>query len=178
MFHLTIFSGTEGELAASGATVLTVFGSAELSRPTLAQQLIHLRSQRGRRRGLFDRLIGSHESIVVTVFGSSMLRDPSIAEEYAALAAAVRSGQIERHELRGLMDELEAVGGARGALRTLTLMGACVITSLKAAKERKALDAAAESGAIDTALKKSLDALVETPRQVRWRLIGDLVLAH
>ena len=176
MFHLTIFSGTEGELAPTGTTVLTFFGGAELRRPTLAQQLVHYRASRGRARSRWDWLLGSQENIVVTIFGGTTVREPTLAEEHAALAAAVRSGQIDRRELPGLLDELEAHAGAKGALRTLTFFGACVVTAWKASKERKALDAAAETGAITAAARRVLETLVEAPRSVRWRALGELAL--
>jgi hypothetical protein len=177
MFHLTIFSGTEGELAPANTTVFTFFGGADLRGPTIAQQLLHFRAQRARKPSRWAWLLGAEDNLVITIFGATTIREPTVAEEYTALAAVVRSGQIAKEELPGLLDAYQAHTGSRGVLRTLTLFGACTVSPLKAAKERKALDSAVENGAIDPRARRSLEALVEAPRPVRWRAVGELVFA-
>ncbi|HZN38437.1 MAG TPA: hypothetical protein VFD82_06515 [Planctomycetota bacterium] len=177
MFHLTVFSATEGELAPARATVFTVFGSAELRGPTVAQQLLHFRAQQLRKPGRWDWLFRSEENLAVTIFGATTIHEPTIAEEYSALAGVVRAGRIAKEELPGLLDAFEAHIASRGALRTFTLFGACVVAPHKVATENKALQAAADSGAIDVRARKGLEGLIEAPRPVRWRAVGELVLA-
>src|SRR5262245_10467470 len=108
MFHLTILSSTEGELAPTGTSVLTFFGAAELRRPTLTQMLLHFRARRGQKVSGWSRLIGSEENLVITIFGATSMREPTLTEEYTSLAAAVRSGQLTRAELPELLDAFEA----------------------------------------------------------------------
>ena len=177
MFHLTIFSGTEGELAPANTTAVTFFGGAGLRGPTVAQQLLHFRAQRARKPSRWAWLAGSEDNLVITIFGATAIQEPTVTEEYTALASVVRSGQIAKEELPSLLDAFEAHIGSRGALRTFTLFGACTVSPLKAAKEREAIDSAARNGIIDPRARKGLEALVEAPRMVRWRAVGELVFA-
>ena len=177
MFHFTIFSGTEGELAPANTTVVTFFGAADLRGPTVAQQLLHFRAQRAQKPSRWAWLFGTQDNLVVTIFGATTIQEPTVTEEYTALASVVRSGQIAREELPGLLDAFEAHIGSRGALRTLTLFGACTVSPIKASKEREVLDAAARNGVVDPRARKGLENLVDAPRPVRWRAVGELVFA-
>ncbi len=176
MFHLTLFSGTEGEMSPIGCTVLTVFGGAELRRPTLARQILTLRARPNAKRGLWRWLSGSDENLVVTIFGGTVVHEPTLVEEYAALSALVRSGQVAREELAMLLDRFG--GDPRvTAYRSFTLFGACSSRRISAKHERKALDEAERMGAIGRPLRSALDGLVEAPSGVRWRALGELVTA-
>ena len=62
-------------------------------------------------------------------------------------------------------------------MRTLTLFGACTVRPIKAAKEREAIDSAARNGVIDPRARQGLENLVDAPRAVRWRAVGELVFA-
>lgn len=177
MFHLTLFSCTEGEMTPSGLTAVTLFGSCELRRPTLAREIQHYRATQGRPKSLWGWLVGSEENLVATLFGATEIIEPTVADEYAALTGLLQSRQVAREEIGSLLDMLESKSGGRSTYRSLTLFGACISRRKKAAYERKALDAAVESRGIDARTRSWLDTLVEAPRSVRWRALASGVMA-
>lgn len=177
MFHLTLFGGTEGDISPAGFTALTVFGGAELRRPTIATQLLHLKSARGRRPGAWERLVGSDKNLILTVFGGTVVRAPTLVEEYSALSSAVGSGALTTDECSRLLDELIAGGGEFAHWRTLTLFGACVTRHPSTVKERKALDAAVKTGTVSQAVRATLESVVGSPPQAKVRALGQLATA-
>lgn len=176
MFHFCLFAGTEGEMPPIGLTALTIFGGTELRRPTLAREILVHRATRGRTRRRWTWLFGSEENLVISVFGATSLVEPTLAEEYAAMLALVRSGQVTKEELPALLDGIEAQANGRNSYRSFTLFGACVTHRRSATKERKALDAAVANGGIEPRARAWLETLVEAPRGVRWRALGELVM--
>jgi hypothetical protein len=173
VFHLTLFGGTEGEIAPSGFTALTAFGGAELRRPTLAAQLLHLKSSRQRPRRWWDRVLGSDKNLILTLFGGTVLQAPTLVEEYAAMAGLLRSGAVQHAEFQQLLDQLHVEAGDSPA-RTLTLFGACVTRHPSAARERKALEAAANSGSLTDRIRGALDRLIGAPQQAKIPALGQL----
>ncbi|MGD8451436.1 MAG: hypothetical protein PVJ57_06420 [Phycisphaerae bacterium] len=87
MIHLCIFSGHNAPLAPGRRVYLTVFGGADLSRPTLAKQMI----ERFRRQQAGDTVPGH---FFITLFGGVSIKVPTLAEEFLDLQHAVRGGQL------------------------------------------------------------------------------------
>ncbi|MEM7204776.1 MAG: hypothetical protein AAF628_31255 [Planctomycetota bacterium] len=174
MFHVTLFAGTEGEIAPSGFTALTVFGGAELRRPTLATQLLHLKGRRHKPLSRWQRWFGTEQNLVITLFGGTVLFAPTMAEEYAALSSALRGGAIAADEAATLVDQLAAFGHERAVCRTLTLFGACVVRHPSAGKERKALEAAVQVGAIEDKVRGGLEAFIGAPPEARLHALARL----
>ncbi|MCC6785885.1 MAG: hypothetical protein IT457_23760 [Planctomycetes bacterium] len=175
MFHFCLFAGTEGEMPPAGMTAITIFGGSELRRPTLAREIGAWRARRGMPRSRWRWLFGSDENLIVTIFGATCVVEPTLVEEYAAMASLVRSGQVTGEELPSLLDGLESQIGGRDSYRTLTLFGGCVVRRRSPSRERKALDAAVANGGLDHRTRSWLETLVEAPRGVRWRALGELV---
>jgi len=175
VFHVTLFAGTEGEIPPAGFTALTAFGGAELKRPTLASQLLHLKYRAQRKPTRWAKLMGTDKNLILTVFGATVLLAPTVVEEYTALTGLMQSGAMTPGECATLLDRLSSDEGESSLCRTLTLFGGCVTRHPSAAKERKALDAAAKAGALSTAVRQALDAIVGSPPAAKVRALGHLV---
>ena len=177
MLHLTLFSGTEGEMPPSGFTAVTFFGGTELRRPTLAREILHYRATRDLPKTRWSWLFGTDENFVLTVFGGTVITEPTLVEEHTALAAILRTGQIRTDELPAIVDGIELRTGGRASYRTFTLFGGCSTRIGNSKRERKALDAAIANGGIDVPTRTWLERLVEAPRSVRWRAFSQMRLA-
>jgi hypothetical protein len=176
VFHLTVFGATEGEVSPAGFTAFTLFGGAELRRPTLATQLVHLKNRPQGTPSAWDRILGTDKNLVVTVFGATVLTAPTLIEEYSALAGLVRAGTLTTADCGALLDDVVAQGHDAGWCRTLTLFGSCVTRYPSAERERKALDVATRTGAVSATVRGALEAVIGAPRQARTRALQQLVL--
>ena len=174
MFHLTLFAGTEGEIPPVGFTALTVFGGAELRRPTLASQLLYLKNRRERKRSRWARLLGTDKNLVLTIFGATVLLAPTLVEEYSALAGLIRTGALTPEECLSLLDQNSLEGGESAICRTLTIFGGCMTRRPSAAKERKALDTAAKTGSVTDRIRAALDDIIGSPPDAKARALGHL----
>jgi hypothetical protein len=102
MFQICMFGGYEGRLQTSKRVFLTIFGSCELHRQTLARQLLARRSA-----GQPDRA-GTHRNVVVTLFGATEIKAPTLAEEFIDLKDAIRSGALSRDAWDSFASDLAA----------------------------------------------------------------------
>ena len=176
VFHLTLFGATEGEVSPAGFTALTVFSGAELRRPTLATQLVHMKNRLQTKPRAWDRILGTDKNLVLTVFGATVLTAPTLIEEYSALAGLLRAGTLTSADCGRLLDDLAAQGSETGWCRTLTLFGACVTRYPSADRERKALDVASRTGAVTATVRNALETVIGAPRQAKTRALQQLVL--
>jgi hypothetical protein len=176
MFHVTLFSGTTADAAPAGFTALTLFGGADLRRPTLAAELLHLKDGPRSRRWL-QTLLGTDHNLILTLFGATVLRAPTLVEEYAALAALLRTGAVSRQECHELVDRLATAPSQISTYRTLTLFGTCMTRYPSQAKERKALEAAAASGTLPAPVRAALEGLLGSPAPARRRTLSELAMA-
>ena len=171
-----MFGGTEGEISPSAFTALTAFGGAELKCPTLASQLLYLKSCTERSPTFWERLTGSDRNLVITLFGGTVLIAPTLVEEYASLSGVIRTGVLSQAECDQLMDRYLANSGEYTVCRTLTLFGACVTRHPSASKERKVLESATRAGTVSSRLRESLEQLVGAPPQAKARGLGNLAI--
>ena len=88
MVHFCIFGGYEGKLHPDKRFFLTLFGAAELHRPTLARQMV---AQRQRER---TGEPPPQRPLFVTIFGGTEIKAPTLAEEYLDLRELLDNGTL------------------------------------------------------------------------------------
>lgn len=174
MFHFTMFGGTEGEMPAAGLTALTVFGSSELTRPTLAQRMMRLRTAPPS-HSRWRRLLGFERNMVVTVFGATVVRAPTLIEEFAALRALLDSGSIDAAECRDLLQRLASMQPPEDFFTSFTLFAATTQQRPTEKQERKALQNARASGMLTDGECAQLDRVIASPTPVVCELLGRMV---
>lgn len=177
MFHLALFSGTEGVLSPRGGTAFVLFGSAELRTPTLAQRLVYARERAKRPLSRMDRLLGRDQWLLITLFGGTEMIRPTLVEELAALRGLMSSGGVSRTELQGLADASISPPDLVGGLSTLTLFGACVVARPSPKKEIAAIDRAAKAGEVDPRARPALESLIGQADPSILRGLSRLALA-
>lgn len=177
MIHLTLFGGTESEIAPGTFTAFTMFGGAELKRPTLAQRIMQRRRDKGRKLGFRERWFGRDRSVVITIFGGTDILAPTIMEEYAALKNLVQSGVLSRTECRDLVQEIASGDDERGEISRVTFCGACGFASPKAKVEHRALAAAESARIISSQTRRELEKAVGCPSSTTASVVAAAVLA-
>ena len=113
MIHATIFGGHEGQLQPDKRFYLTLFGSCELRRPTVARQL--LEQQQASRNLRVDR-----KPFFLTLFGAAGIKAPTLAEEFIDLREMISNGLLPREDWVRYLAEL---GQTEGAVASLTVFG-------------------------------------------------------
>jgi hypothetical protein len=175
MFHITVFAANEGEISPSDFTSVTFMGVAELKRPTMAQRIMRIRSERQRKRGWYERLMGRSRGLILTIFGITELQRPSLMEEYSAMRSLISSGAVTSAEFGQLLERLLA-GGARDEWLTLTFFGACGEASWKREKQIKALNAGHNTGQLSSTHLNQLRGIIDAPVATSAALIGRLAM--
>ncbi|GJM23989.1 MAG: hypothetical protein DHS20C16_04040 [Phycisphaerae bacterium] len=100
MLQLCAFGGYEGPLSREKKCFLTVFGSSDLNRPTVARQLMAARSQK-------EGKTPASKLIFLTLFGSTSIKCPTLAEEYLDLQQCVENGSLELGDYKNYITELD-----------------------------------------------------------------------
>ncbi len=177
MFHLALFSGTEGVLAPTGGTSFVLFGGAELRTPSLAQRLAHARMRAKHPLRRVDRLLGRDQWLLITLFGGTELIRPTLVEELAALRGMMTSGSLSRAELQGLADATLPPPDLVGGLSTFTLFGACTMERPSAKKELAAIERAQKAGEVTPTARPALEGLIGQGDQTILRGLSRLALA-
>jgi len=135
MVHFCVFGGHSGELAPGRRVYVTLFGGCELKRPTLAKQVLEMRS----RGGVQQAPRGQH--VFITICGATELKVPTLAEEFIDLQDALTSGLIKPEEWDWAVSQLAAV--ETRSVGSFTLFGAFESSTLP--EEDEELDALALS---------------------------------
>lgn len=174
MFHFTMFGDTQGEMPLSGLTALTLFGGSELTRPTLAQRLMHLRGAPPR-QSRWRRLLGLERNLVVTLFGATIVRVPTVIEEFAALRALLDSGAVAAAECRDLLQRLGSSQSLDEFCTCITLFGAATQRRPTDKQERKALQNARASGMLSEDECSQLDRVIASPTPVVCDVLGRMI---
>lgn len=177
MFHLALFSGTEGVLSPRGGTAFVLFGSAELRTPTLAQRLVHARERAQSPLSRMDRLLGRDQWLLITLFGGTNMVRPTLVEELAALRGLMTSGGVSRAEIQGLADASVSPPDLVVGLSTFTLFGACVVARPSAKKEIAAIERAEKAGEVDQRARPLLESLIGQADHSVLRGLSRLALA-
>ena len=134
MVHFCIFGAHEGRLTTGRKLYVTVFGACELTRPTIAKQIVEMRRQD-------SRSLTRKAQFFVTIFGGTDLKSPTLAEEYVDLQDALSAGLIKLEEWDVGIAQITANDSY--AVGSLTLFGAFCAAELPS--ENEELDAMALS---------------------------------
>jgi hypothetical protein len=175
MIHFTAFGATQAEISPGGFTAVTVFGGAELRRPTLAKRIMQRRAEQRRAPSTWEKWLGMDRSIAITLFGGTEIIAPTLVEEYAALRNLLTSGAITREECRDMLDSLGREDD--GDISRLTFFGACTQQSPKASNEKKALDVAESAGMIDAGIRAQLMQAIGCPPDTAAEVVLRAALA-
>ncbi len=176
MFHYTVFGATSGEIAPTGFSALTVFGAAELRRPTLARRILHLRNKpTDTSRSWIQRIRDDDRGLLITVFGATEIHRPTLMEEYSALRSLIAASDLSPEACRQLLEQLLS-GEKQDDWATFTLFGACSTVEAKPARETKALDAAERAGMITHDHRRRLDDLIGAAEPTVIDALGRLAL--
>lgn len=87
MISFCMFGAQGGQFSPDKRVYITVFGSCELKRPTIARRVVEGKDHDSTR----DK---PRTQYFVTIFGTTELKTPTLAEEYIDLQDALRSGMI------------------------------------------------------------------------------------
>lgn len=174
MFYYTIFAGSEARMTARGFTAVTLFGGAELTRPTLAQRILARETPRRKPENWWERLSQRDDNFVFTLFGSTEIIEPTLMEEYAALRGLISTGSLNPEVIRNRLRELLSEEGDRD-LTTLTIFGGFSDQRPKRSIQVKALDDGERAGIISNVHRRRLDDVVDATPTLGAEVLGDLV---
>ncbi len=96
MIQVTVFSGRSGELRMDNSFYLTLFGGFELTRPTVARQILARRQ--GRHPG--------PRPFFLTIFGGGVIKCPTLAAEFIDLKETLSGGLLEMADWERAMSDL------------------------------------------------------------------------
>jgi len=114
MLHITMFAAHEGQLGGSKFLYLTMFGGTELTRPTLARQILVTRQQNP------SDPVHRRRPFVLTIFGGTSIKSPTLAAEFLDLRELIGSGVLRPGDWdRGLAE----ISRPEDAVASLTLFG-------------------------------------------------------
>ncbi len=114
MFHATIFSGRSGELRLDGSFYLTLFGGIDLSRPTIARQLLE------RRQAQRDQRPTHQRPFFLTIFGGGTIKCPTLVAEFIDLRQMISGGLLDISDWERAMADL---GRGDAAFGSFTVFG-------------------------------------------------------
>lgn len=114
MIHITVFSGHDGQLQPDKRFYLTLFGGCDLTRPTVARQLLHERqvAQSGRPT--------TPPPFFLTIFGGVDIKYPTLTEEFLDLREMLNSGLLTMEDWDRSMAQL---GRSSTNVASFTLFG-------------------------------------------------------
>lgn len=114
MIQVTIFSGRSGELRLDNSVYLTLFGGFELTRPTIARQIL------ARRRADHQGHRPSPRPFFLTIFGGGSIKCPTLAAEFIDLRETITGGLHDMADWERAMGDLDRIGPIFGSF---TLFG-------------------------------------------------------
>ena len=85
MIQATVFGGYDGQLRCDKWFYLTLFGCCDLTRPTVARQLLSLRNTDPNGRPV------ARSPFFLTIFGAVDIKSPTMAEEFEQTLAGLDS---------------------------------------------------------------------------------------
>ncbi len=126
MIHVCIMSGHEGRLRLEKKVYLTFMGGQELTRPTVARQIL---AQRHRPKEAPER---PNRQFFLTVMGGVEIKSPTLAEEFLDLREMLRSEALGHEDWeRALAD----ISRYEVHVSSFTLMGALEENTLPTEEE-------------------------------------------
>ena len=100
MFQATIFGGHDGRLRFDKWFYLTLFGACDLTRPTVARQLL---AQRQAEPGTHSM---GRRTFFLTIFGAVDITSPTLAEEFIDLRETIDGGLLTMRDWDRAMADL------------------------------------------------------------------------
>lgn len=100
MIQVTVFSGRSGELRMDSSFYLTLFGRFELTRPTIARQIL------AKRQAQRPGHLPSARPFFLTIFGGGTIKSPTLAAEFIDLKETISSGLLEMADWERAMSDL------------------------------------------------------------------------
>ena len=114
MIQATIFSGRTGELRLDNSFYITVFGGFELTRPTIARQLL------ARRQASREQYASRPRPFFLTIFGGGTIKCPTLVAEFIDLKEMIAGGVLEMSDWERSMAD---IGRGEVAFGSFTLFG-------------------------------------------------------
>jgi len=121
MVQLCVFSGHEGRWRPEQKLYLTLFGGCDLTRPTVARQILADREWRA------DPRRSPQRTFFLTLFGGAVIKSPTLAEEFIDLREILDSGALS---LADYERAIAGLGRSDSAIYSLTLFGGFVESQL------------------------------------------------
>lgn len=114
MIQVTVFSGRSGELRMDNSFYLTLFGGFELTRPTVARQIL------ARRQAQRQGHLPGPRPFFLTIFGGGVIKCPTLAAEFIDLKETLSGGLLDMSDWKAAMGDLDRNGPIFGSF---TLFG-------------------------------------------------------
>lgn len=112
MIQVTIFSGHDGRLRFDKFLYLTLFGACEMTRPTVARQLLASRKNKG------DGSAVARMPFFLTIFGAAFIKSPTLVEEFVELREMLAAGLLTMDDWDRAMGDM-----SDGSVASFTLFG-------------------------------------------------------
>ncbi len=173
MFHFTMFGGSEAQITTANMTAITIFGGADLKRPTLAQRVLQLAASEDPESESSIRRPGPR-SFAFTMFGGTDVKHPLLMEEYSAIHGLVATQLLRREEIQSMIAEILAQD-AHYKVGSFTLFGGFSDKRPNRKAQFRALREGEEAGLISVAHCEELERMVDAGPAVAFGLLGRLV---
>lgn len=114
MFQICIMSGHEGIIRPEKMFYLTLMGGCDLTRPTIARQILARKEQQ--RQGMIE----PPRQFFFTLMGGVQINSPTLAEEFLDLRELVRGGAMSMSEWDAALADISRF---EISVASFTLMG-------------------------------------------------------
>lgn len=148
MLQVCIMGGHDGRLQPEKKVYLTLFGGVELTRPTVARQILAYRKQQS------DGSFKPSRHIFITICAGVEIKSPTLSEEFIDLRELLQSGQLSLRDWEVCMAD---VAKFESSITALTLMGGFSETELPSEKEE--IDSLAVQQYLGTIPEQVIDIL-------------------
>lgn len=148
MLQVCIMGGHDGRLQPEKKIYLTMFGGVELTRPTVARQILTYRKKQS------DGDFKPSRHIFITLFGGVDIKSPTLSEEFIDLRELLQSGQISLREWEVCMSD---VAKFDSSISAFTFAGGFSESELPSEKEE--IDSLAVQQYLGTISEQVIDIL-------------------
>ncbi len=181
MVHFTMFGGSDVRLGEDRKVIITMFGSTDVCKATLAKRLLYEKQrleqhkeQQSTPRSILERVFGRESTpsrhrnhIALTLFGGTDIIAPPLVDEFLDMRELVSRKLILPEEWNALLVRLDQEEGSDG-ISTFTLFGGLGESSRSDAEEIQKNQSARQLGLINNDEERSLQAIVgKDARQIR-----------
>ena len=130
MLKVTIFAGHDGQLPMDRCVYLTLFGGCDLTRPTIARQILARRqAEQQRRNQPATTAPGWSKPVFITIFGGVDINAPTLAAEFIDLREMLESGLLTLADWDRAMADLAGTDSGVIAFTIFAGFGECELPS-------------------------------------------------